>query len=472
MPSRAQLEARYAIVAEADQRAIVEASLNKAMLATEAKSSRAAALMTTWRTPPSNTYNYERVAREGYGSNEIIYTCIELLATSAAEPVIAAYNGKTRLLDHPIIDLLKQPNPWTTGYAFIASMIMFRFIAGNSYVEKVRSRAGNVIELWTPRPDRMIINRLPNSGRQYIYRLGPGQVEFPQEDIGHWKTRNPLDDLYGYAPMAVLLSRTDTDNFAKEFTKSFFFNAGVPQTLIAFKTSIEEEEREMIKSGFRRNYTGPAGWHNVMVAENTEVDVKQLGMPMGARGIAYPEMDEINESRLAMVFGVPLSLVGARLGQKSSSYANRLSDRQQFWLETLMPLYRDLQDEFNKWLIPEFSGVTHIEFDMSTVKSLQEEVDIIHQRNRNNLIAGLTTFQEARRAIGFDQNPPDDDILLVPQNMAVMKVSDFLAAQPPPVRVPVQQVGEPDADGNGPEGAKPPVTMAGGRNGAGRMAPK
>ena len=63
---------------------------------------------------------------------------------------------------------------------------------------------------------------------------------------------------------------------------------------------------------------------------------------MGQRGLVVPELDEINEARLAMPFGVPLSIIGARLGMASSSYGNRKSDREGFWDETLSPLYKEL----------------------------------------------------------------------------------------------------------------------------------
>lgn len=403
----------------------------------EEKSSATAAVVSTWQIPPAPLANYERVAREGYGGNEIIFACIEELSSSAAEPVIAAYgHDGTRFETHEILDLLQNPNPYMTGYDYLASLIMYRSIAGNSYTEYVYNNAGTrPVELWLIRPDRMqVIPDPKDMVAGYRFRLGNFEYDYKPEEIMHCKTRNPLDPRYGLAPMSVLLERTDTDNFARAFTKAFFYNSGVPSTLLAFKSMLDDQERGMIQSRFRRDYTGAAGWHNVMVTEQNEVDVKQLGMPMGARGIAYPELDEINEARITMVFGVPPSLIGARLGVKGGSYANRLADREGFWNDTLSPIYKELEDNFNHFLVPHFPDVAYIMFDMSTVQALTKDTDIIHARWRNNYTQSLAGWRESRMQLGIAKDPADDDIMVVPQSMRLITFADFKKALPPPVQ--------------------------------------
>lgn len=401
----------------------------------EHKSSSTAGVVSTWQTPPMPNSNYERVAREGYGGNELAYACIEELCTSAAEPRLQAFSGKQLLETHPILDLLEHPNRFLTGYDYMASLILYRSLAGNAYTELVYNNVGNkVVELWPQRPDRMSVLPSPTvliGG--YRFTLGNYKHDFPVEEIMHYKTRNPLDHRYGLAPISVLLERLDTDNFARQFTKAFFYNSGVPSTLLAFKSILDEQERNMIQSRFRRDYTGSAGWHSVMVTEDNEVDVKQLGMPLGARGIAYPDLDEINESRICEVFGVPPSLVGARLGVKGGSYANKKADSEAFWNNTLAPIYKEIESNFNQYLVPKFQGVDYVRFDLSTVNAYQDETDIKHARWRNNFTQSLVAFREARMELGLATDPEDDDIMLVPSNMVPVLFKDFIKAIMPVV---------------------------------------
>lgn len=420
---------------------------------TESKVTRTAAVVSTWQEPPTPNTNYVQVAKEGYGGNEIIYTCIEELCTSAGEAIIRAYDENDNEIEkHEILDLLKQPNPFMNGYDYIASLIMYRSIAGNAYTEMVYNMGGSrVLELWLLRPDRMTV--LPSQRNMvggYRYTLGNYSVDYDVSDIGHYKTRNPLDWRYGLAPMSVILSRTDTDNFAREFTKAFFFNSAVPSTLISFKNVLDDQDRRMISQRLRRDYGGSEGWHNIMVTEQNEVEVKTLGQPMGSQGIAYPELDEINEARLCMVFGVPLTLVGARLGQRNSAYASRVADREIFWNQTLVPIYRELESSFNQWLVPKFKGVAYLKFDLTSVQAFADETDVLHARWRNNFIQGISGWRESRKFVGLVEDPDPDDVMLIPDNLSPIKVKDFVAGNFEALAPPVQaQLNAGTSDGRG-----------------------
>src|ERR1051326_7072962 len=62
------------------------------------------------------TVPYMRSAREAYGGCEVVYACVEELATSAAEPRIAAYRKTAdkpkKVEQHDVLDLLERPNPF------------------------------------------------------------------------------------------------------------------------------------------------------------------------------------------------------------------------------------------------------------------------------------------------------------------------------------------------------------------------
>lgn len=422
------------VVAPADIRAIATTEYRKSLelYEYESKSTKAVQINgTTWRQPAMSTYNYEKAAREAYGGNEVFFACVEALCQSASEAKWIAYGQDDKPLpdDHPIHQLLAKPNPFLTGYNFIASMIMYRSVAGNVFVEKVLSNGGDLVEMWLIRPDRMSIIPGATAPAGYKFEFGQYSVPYPLEEIGHWKTKNLLDQFWGMPPIMPLLSRIDTDNFAREFTKAFFYNAGVPSTLISFKEALEDQEREMMKSKFRSGFNGPAGWHDVIVSEANTVDVKPLGLPLGSRGIAYPDLDEIEEARIAMVMGVPLTIIGARLGQLSSSYANRMSDRDMFWKQTLIPMYVELQSEFNQWLIPHFPDVKKIEADYESIMAFSADTDLLHTRWRNNFSGGMVGFREARAKMGLFEDPEDDDLLVVASSSRVITFGDFKKAQ-------------------------------------------
>lgn len=403
--------------------------------------------------------NYEAFAREGYGGNEIVFAAIQELMSSASEPQMQVRVGKEWTHEHPLLDLMNRPNPLMDRYAFWSTVLMYYHISGNAYALKVRSRFTNVVELWLLRPDRMRI--VPDSYsivRRYEYQIGAGGagsvgIPIPREDIIHFKKPHPYNDFYGLSPLSIIASRIDTDNYMREFVKAYFVNAGVPGGILNIKQSVSPEVKEQIRQGFRTNFGGPRGWHDTMILDGAEATFTSLTAALGTRGLVVPELDEVNEARLAAPFGVPLSLIGARLGMASSSYGNRKSDREGFWDETLSPLYKELAGPLNLALVPDFGGVDEISFDLSDVRALQEDVDKVHARVRSDYTAGLESFESARLSLGLPAKPAAGETLLIPSNMVPTKVSDL--GKPPelpapaPIPAPSSNGRTPAASANG-----------------------
>jgi HK97 family phage portal protein len=416
--------------------------------------------------PQYQRQSYQKYALEGYSANEIVYACIEELATSAAEPRIAAFaKSGEKLKTHPIVDLFERPNPFLDRFAFVATIIMHLGIAGNAYVEIVRSGAHRPVEMWLLRPDRMfVVPHRDNFIGEYEYRLEGQVFRLPASDIVHIKERNPLDDYYGMPPLAVAAHRTDTDNWMREFTRSFFRNAGVPAGLLNVKKSVSPNERQLIQDRFRGDTSGPAGWHSLLVLDNTEATFSAMGMPLGERGLILPELDEIDESRIAMCFGVPLQLIGSRLGMMRAIQSNWREARSSFWDETLIPRYQMLAAAFNNRLAPEWSDIEKMEFDLSTVLALQEDEDKKHERIRSDVASGLLSLQEGRVAIGRTPEFPPGAILYTQTSLAPLP-ADQLSEPILPGGAQTRQLGPPA--GEQPSSGEQPPT-----NGHTNMTPE
>ena len=389
--------------------------------------------------PQSPKYSYESFAREGYSKNEIVYACIEERATSVGKPrwraVRDTVTGADPVADHPAIRLLGRPNPWTPRSDFFAGIEMFLMVAGNAYIEKVRNRMGEVIELWLLRPDRVF--PIPDPDRYvagYEYRLNGAPYPLRREDVIHIKTRAVLDDFLGLPPLAVAAERVDTDNWMRSFTRNFLANAGVPVGLLNVMRQLSAEEKRLVQSRYRQEYGGQ-NVGNLLVIDADEAKYQPMGMPLGERGAALPELDEIDEARIIMVFQVPPSIIGARLGMGSSSYANRKSDREEYTVETVLPELERIGDYLTLGLLPEFGGADRLEVDPATVPALQEDQNARHERVRADYLAGIVTWAEARAETGREETPAAPSVVFVP-------VSGAFQEAPPEVVEPLDMTAD------------------------------
>jgi HK97 family phage portal protein len=438
---------------------ILRASI-KAILPSRGQAIAASVPVGTAGVPQMPAYSYERFSREGYGSNELVYACVEQLATSAAEPKLCAYDTDgEKIEDHPLIALWSAPNPFLDNFTMVATIVMYQAIAGNAYVEKVRSEAGKLVELWLPRPDRVFV--VPSETKRiagYDYVLGARTYRWPETDIVHLKNRNPLAgqdaEWYGLPTLAVLAGRVDLDNWARDFVRAFFQNAGVPAGLLNIVKSVTEQEREMIRSRYRQQYGGATGWHRLLVIDGGQASYQPMALPLGESGAGMGDLDEINEARICMAFGVPPSLVATRLGMQSSSYANRTSDKENFWELTLAPLYKQIAAQLTLGFRDEYRDFAYLAFDMEDVRALSEDQDKLHERARADLAAGLVTREEARAMIGLDPEPAEVGTyyipsLLLPTRSDEETPTDQLAPEPTPAETDAAAALEPAYGANG-----------------------
>jgi len=409
-------------------------------------------------------WSYDRGAREGYMLDELVYSCVDYRASSIGEPPVTAYRtGSDEKQDeHPAVTLLNKPNPFMGRSRFWGTIGMSLDIGGNAYVEKVRSAAGKVVELWPLRPDRVTV--IPSAETfigGYVYRIGEKEFRMRAADVIHFKTRHPLDDFYGLAPLAVLAGRVDLDVWTRKFTEAFFRNAGVPAGLLNVIKTLTESDREAMRRNFSRIYGGTDGWHKILVLDGGQATYEPMGLPLGASGAAMPELNEINETRILAVYGMTPSLVATMVGSRGSGLAgsNREADETKFWQDTMLPLFKDLDSALTAGLVIDFPDLDRLEHDMSKVKALQEDEDKRHARYLNDYKGGGITFEEFRLACGYPEKPDKPGMLLLPTTM-VPTWSDDMLTEPEPMPEPV-----PALPGN--PGSQPQPALNGRSNGAG-----
>src|SRR5262245_34811908 len=130
----------------------------------EAKSSRIARLIaleggSRARWTPRD---YAALAREGYARNAIVHRAVRLIAESVGSLCFVLYEGAEDRDTHPLLDLIRRPNPRQDGASFLEAVTSHLLLAGNAYIEAVTlsgegGAQGNpqVRELYALRPDRM-----------------------------------------------------------------------------------------------------------------------------------------------------------------------------------------------------------------------------------------------------------------------------------------------------------------------------
>jgi phage portal protein BeeE len=136
---------------------------------------------------------------------------------------------KEDLVDkHPVLDLLDQPNPVSSGSDFIYGLIAWRLIGGEAFIVKMPWGTGKpattkLNELWLLEPHRVKVNHdmfgMPVS-YEYQPHGGGEKLVFPVDrvkgtcDVLHLRQFNPLNLTRGLSPMSAAAYAIDTHNAA------------------------------------------------------------------------------------------------------------------------------------------------------------------------------------------------------------------------------------------------------------------
>ena len=355
--------------------------------------------------------DFETLSKDGYEKNAVVYACVNELASSASEANLIVEqrvkDGWEERPDHALKQLLDKPNPEMSGYEFLFELTMYDSIAGNMFYEKERSRAGRVVGLWPMWPQRVKIIAVPSKPGQrvkrsvqaYEWRSGADSVQLPAENVIHFKRPHPREKLWGFPPLAAAAREGDTDNSATDFVNSFFKNAGIPFGMFKVAGYIDPAERKRIEEAYLGMHSGKAQWHKPLIlAEGTE----WVSMADSFKDMDFPNLRQITETRICMVYQVPPIIIGAFSGLERSTFSNFQESQASFWLQTLTPHYRRIQDCLNLHLAPEFGRDIRVRFDFSGVKALQEEVKELWERVNAGVEKSWVLVSEARSMAGLE----------------------------------------------------------------------
>jgi len=317
--------------------------------------------------------NYDSFAKEAYGKNVVAYQSINRIADAIASVKMGVYRGETELAEHPLITLLRRPNPTQSYGDYVRAKVSFLMIAGNGYEE--RFMVGNEVkELYQLRPDRMSI--LPASNgipAAYLYKVGQNTTRWDVDprtlscDVRHLKLFNPLNDWYGMSPIEAGAYAIDQSNESMNWLQALLQNSARPSGALTVKDGgiLSDENFNRLKAQIEEQYSGSNNAGRPMLLEGG-LDWKQMGL--SPDDMAIIDSKYASSRDVALAFGVPPQLLGI---PGDNTYANYAEARLAFWEDTALPLLDMIVHDWNAWL-GNLYGVT-IKPDVDAIPAIAEK---------------------------------------------------------------------------------------------------
>lgn len=360
-----------------------------------------------WRDSPAqwSSWSYQSVAKKALSSNAVVQRCLRLVTDGAASVAWTLKDGQGVLADHPLLSLIKRPNPAASRASLTEALLSHLVLHGNAYLERVSPDDGDVpVELYALRPDRMRVK--PGASgwpAGYIYTLGGRSVTFPVDsitgasDILHLKSGNPLDDYYGQSALQAATRALDLHDAADGWSKALLDNAARPSGALVVKgengwTGLSEDQFDRLRGQIEENFQGQANAGRPMILEG--------GLSWQPMGFSPADMDfqatkQAAARDIALAFGVPPMLLGI---PGDNTYSNYQEANKALWRLTILPMLERMMEALNVWLVPQFGDDLSLSLDYGSIPALAADRDAHWQRITG---ADFLTDDEKRRMLGL-----------------------------------------------------------------------
>lgn len=359
-----------------------------------------------------------RGTKENALSEATYFACLKVLSESVGKlPLkLLQHNedgGVITARGHPLYFVLHdRPNPYMTSTTFWSTMEQNRNHHGDAYAWI--KGAGKKTTLWILPSDEVeiwyddgkILSDIPDI--YYMYSHGGKLYKFASEEIIHLKTSNSFDGIKGI-PVRVQLKTTITGNIKSQkmlnqmYKSGFTAKAVVQYTadltgdnLKKFKEMIEdfagsdlddEEVKNIIPIPIGTTLT-PL---NVNLADSQFIDIKKY-----------------SALQIASAFGIKPNQIG---DYSKSSYANSEAQQLSFYVDTMLYILKQYEEELNyKLLSPEeIENGYYFKFNVAVIlrADLKTQIETLSQAVSNFIY----TPNEARALLDKPAMPGGDKLL-------------------------------------------------------------
>ena len=410
--------------------------------------------------------NYERESyvKEGYLGNADVYAIVSFLARKAASIPWYVYkmnNGeKARIsllrykklskglankgafeqalierknaysdnivMNSPLARLLEQPNKYQAQDQFLQNLFGYRILSGegNIYGNNANIQGGKFLELNVLPTQFLDIYPDPNDLYGLLgYKLMVGMgIDIPKDQVCAWKSWNPdFNDvtrthMRGLSPLRASYSTLRMSNNAHNASAMMTGNGGakgaiVPRPVGSSIATFTIEQANIIKRAVNDDLNG--------IDNKGAIRVLQTPWDYLNFGLSSVDMELLGTLKMSLqqwcrVFGLPQVLFDT----DTTSYNNYQNALRDMMTNTIIPLCSELRDELNRWLLPIYGEDVYIDFDITAIPEMQQDMERMTRILRD---ANWLTMDEKRVAMNYEPKGGAYDFSYVNQGLVVLE---------------------------------------------------
>ena len=376
-----------------------------------------------------------------YRKQQSVRTVVDFLARNIAQLQLQTFRrvddtDRERVTDHPYAQLMRQPNPYTTGYRLIYSLIADRGIYDRALWVKVYQNGRNMLvrvppRLWTIADDA---NWLAPS--EFVVKGNRGTTKIPADRVVYFRGYNPEDERYGLSPIESLRRLLSEEYAAGQMREQILRNGARVSGYIKRPAGAEWSETayNRFTQGWRGQYTG----HSATEGGGTPVledGMEFIPASQTAADLQYIEARKLSREETASAYFIPPPMVGIL---DHATFGNIEEQHKMLYQDTLGPTLQEVQQEIALQLLPDFDDAEGLYNEFNMLEKLRGSFEEQAGQLQTSVGAPFLTRNEARARLNLPRIEGADD-LVVPLNVLVGGQASPTDSAPPK-SMPMRQI--------------------------------
>ena len=356
--------------------------------------------------------------KENALSEATYFACLKVLSESVGKLPLKLLqhrdnNGVITARGHPLYRILHdRPNPYMTSTAFWSTVEQNRNHYGNAYV--LIKGAGSKMSLWILPSDEVeiwyddkkILGDIADI--YYMYSHGGKIYQFSSEQILHFKTSSSFDGIKGLSVREQLKSTITGNIKAQKMLNSMYKSGFTAKAVVQYTGDISDKNQNKFKENIEKFAGSDLDDETTKNIIPIPVGTKLEPLNIKLADNQFIEVKKYSALQIASAFGIKPNQIG---DYEKSSYASAEAQQLSFYVDTLLYIIKQSEEELNYKLLSseEIQNGYYFKFNVAVIlrADSKAQVETLCQAISNFLY----TPNEARALLDMEAQEGGDQLL-------------------------------------------------------------
>lgn len=308
-----------------------------------------------------------------FAQNPQVYKAISAIASNVAQAEIAFYREGTNeeVEDRNLSDLLYRPNKYESWNDFIESVAGHFAASGECFIVMEKS-IGQVTgtrrlpaELWVDASSKFeeIIDR--NTGKLVAWKYDRRRLEL--DEVIQCKTFNLYNRYRGANPMEVMNGEIQLDFKALLYNQRFMDNDATPSFILSTDKNLTEDQRKRLTEWAEKRNKGTENAGKMSIFDG---GLKPEVLSKSHKDMEFSAQREFAREEILGAWKTPKALFNIT---EQLNYATFTGQMKIFWIYTLIPIMRKIEEGINKSLVEPYNPGIYFAFKLDNVPAFQDD---------------------------------------------------------------------------------------------------